>query len=329
MGFVEPTSDMTQPVCPMIGVGTSHSGSATNEPMTLLSGSVAANGLTFTYLHTEEFADPSRPLALCLHGFPDSTYSFRHLMPELAAAGYRPVAPFQRGYAPTEVPADGRYQTGVLGLDANALHEALGGDARAVIIGHDWGAPATYCAVNAAPERWAKVVGMAVPPGGVMAQAMFDSQQVKRSWYMFFFQHFLADMVLPLNNLAFIDMLWADWSPGLDATEDLAHVKAALGQQPNLTAALGYYRAALGDGYKDPALDGVQAAGGQPIAAPMLYLHGAEDGCIGVEFAATGAAAMTHPSSNVSVVGNAGHFLQVDQPQVVNRLILDFLAAID
>src|SRR3954464_8939253 len=91
-----------------------------------------------------EAGDPKAPLALCLHGFPDSAYTWRHLLPMLADAGYRAVAPFMRGYAPTEVPADGRYQTAVLSEDALALHDELGGDQQGVIVGHDWGAPATY-----------------------------------------------------------------------------------------------------------------------------------------------------------------------------------------
>src|SRR3954469_25253216 len=107
--------------------------------MDLHEGRVRANGLDFAYLEAGE-----GPLALCLHGFPDSAWTWRHLLPELADAGFRAVAPFMRGYAPTAVPADGRYQTAALGLDACALHEALGGDADAVIVGHDWGAMATY-----------------------------------------------------------------------------------------------------------------------------------------------------------------------------------------
>ena len=100
---------------------------------------VEAGGLSFGALAA---GPESGPLALCLHGFPDTAHTYRHLLPELAAAGFRAVAPFSRGYAPTDVPADGRYQTGALARDANALHEALGGDERAVIVGHDWGAQA-------------------------------------------------------------------------------------------------------------------------------------------------------------------------------------------
>jgi pimeloyl-ACP methyl ester carboxylesterase len=159
------------------------------------------------------------PLALCLHGFPDSAHTWRHLLPELASAGYRAVAPFMRGYAPTSIPANGAYQTAALATDANALHEKLGGNSDAVIIGHDWGAPAVYGAAILEPARWKTVVGMSVPPWGAMGNAFVSNlSQVQRSWYMFFFQHGLSNFVVGANNLAFIDMLWDQWSPGFSAT---------------------------------------------------------------------------------------------------------------
>lgn len=286
-------------------------------------GTVSANGVEFAYLSAGQ---PGNPLALCLHGFPDSAHGWRHQLPALAEAGYHAVAPFQRGYAPTSVPADGLYQTGALATDANALHEALGGGADAVILGHDWGASGTHGAVVLAPERWAKVVTMAVPPGPAMAMAFITNlAQVQRSWYMFFFQHGLSDMVVPANDLAFIDMLWSQWSPGYAAEADLANVKAALREPANLTAALGYYRATLGDGLKSPALDAAQAATQGWATQPHLYLHGRNDGCIGVEVAEA-AAAMAPPNVTVEIVDDAGHFLHLEQPAIVTARILEFLA---
>ena len=205
---------------------------------------VTANGIDFTYLECG-----TGPLALCLHGFPDSAHSWRHLMPELAAAGYRAVAPFTRGYAPTSVAPDGMYQTGALSADANALHEALGGDGDAVLIGHDWGAPSVYGAAASEPQRWKRVVGMAVPPGAAMGMSFATNlEQTKRSWYMFYFQHPLSDMVVPANDLAYIDMLWRDWSPGYDGAVDSENCKACLRDPAHMAAALGYYRATLGTG---------------------------------------------------------------------------------
>jgi pimeloyl-ACP methyl ester carboxylesterase len=282
---------------------------------------VSANGVDFAVLSAGD-----GPLALCLHGFPDSAHTWRHLLPALAGAGFRAVAPFQRGYAPTSVPADGRYQSGVLGMDANALHEALGGDGDAVIIGHDWGASGTHAAAVLEPERWSKVVTMAVPPGAAVGAALLGNlTQLKRSWYFFFFQHALSDFVVANGDLAFIDMLWADWSPGHDASVDLPLVKTALRDPVNLQAALGYYRATIGDGLKDPALDRAQAATSEVPTQPLLYLHGRTDGCIGAEVAEL-AATMCPPNVTVEIIEGAGHFLQVERPDVVNARILEFLA---
>ena|SRR5438093_13743449 len=84
-------------------------------------GSVHANGITFHYLELG-----TGPLVLCLHGFPDNAYTYRYLLPVLAAAGFRGVAPFMRGYAPTTAAPDGRYQSVLLAQDAVALVGALG-----------------------------------------------------------------------------------------------------------------------------------------------------------------------------------------------------------
>jgi pimeloyl-ACP methyl ester carboxylesterase len=286
---------------------------------------VRANDVDFEYL---EWGEAGAPLALLLHGFPDSAHTWRHLGPNLAAAGFHAVAPFMRGYAPTTVPADGRYQTGVLALDAVELEKVLRGSAPSVLVGHDWGATAVWlAAVHGGADAFARVVGMAVPPGGAMAGAFFDYGQLQRSWYMFFFQHGLADMAVPMNDLAFIDGLWADWSPGYDATEDLALLKPSLRAPENLGAALGYYRATLSGVGVDPALSDVQGAGASAPPQPALYLHGRDDGCIGVGVADGSGAFLTTPGSRAEVVDGVGHFLHLEQPDVVNRLIIEFLTA--
>ena len=109
---------------------------------------VRASNLNFTVL---EMGDSAGPLVLCLHGFPDTAHSFRHQMPVLAAAGFHCVAPFMRGYSPTERAPDGRYDSPALSQDALALIAALGYK-DAIVFGHDWGAVAAYGAAAASPD---------------------------------------------------------------------------------------------------------------------------------------------------------------------------------
>lgn len=142
---------------------------------------------------------------------------------------------------------------------------------------------------------------------------------------MFFFQHDLADIVVPANDHAFIDMLWADWSPGYDAGTDLPHVKACLAEPDHLAAALGYYRATLGDGARTADYDAIEASGGVQLTRPTLYLHGRDDGCMGVETAEQ--TRESCPWVDVEIVDDAGHFLQLEQPRRVNDLILEFVTA--
>ena len=282
---------------------------------------VSANGTDFSYLECG-----TGKLALLLHGFPDTAQTWRHLMPQLADMDYRVVAPFMRGYAPSAVPSDGCYQTAMLARDANALHENLGGDSEAIIIGHDWGAPSCYGAAIDAPTRWHRVVGMAVPPTAALGMAFVQNlEQIKKSWYMFFFQHGLADLVVGANNHAFIEMLWRDWSPGYDASVDLEFIRKSLADPKNLQAALGYYRATLGGGYRDPQLSELQNQMAASVPTqPLLYLHGANDGCIGVDVVES-AKKIAPANVKFEVVEAAGHFLQLEQPKVVNKLICDFL----
>ena len=286
--------------------------------------SIQANDLNISYFAAG--LDNDGPLAICLHGFPDSAHTWRHLLPRLADAGYRAVAPFLRGYAPTEVPSDGRFQTAASAMDALALRDALRGGPDSVIIGHDWGAVITHIAANVRPDAFAKVVTMAVPPGNAVGVAFLSNlAQIKRSWYMFFFQHPFADFVVGANDLAYIDMLWADWSPGFDATEELELLKPSLRDPANLQAALGFYRATLGAGYNDPALQSAQDMSSTIPLQPLLYIHGRTDGCMGSEVAEFAAAELTS-NARAHFVDGAGHFMHLEKPAEVNDIILSFLA---
>ncbi len=284
---------------------------------------VTANGLEFAMLCD---GPGDGPLAICLHGFPDTAQTWRHLLPRLAGAGYRAVAPYLRGYAPTALAPDGRYDTGTLALDACALHDALGGGRDAVLIGHDWGAFATYAAAASEPDRWRRVVTVAVPPQASLTAGFFHYDQLRRSWYVFFFQSPLAEYAVALDDHIFIDRLWADWSPDYDGGWDVARVKEALADPERLAAAVAYYRAMLGPPPDDPAAAAAKAAGAQVAPQPTLYLHGTGDGCVGLPDVAT-VPEFLAAGSEVVVVEGAGHFLHLERPDEFGHHVLRFLGA--
>ena len=273
--------------------------------------------------------DPAAPLAVLLHGFPDTAHTWRHLGPELAAGGYRVVAPFTRGYAPTGQPVDGSYHLPALMSDVLELHAALEGDARAVLIGHDWGAITANGLAASEKSPFRRVISMAVPPfsamnpsrGAIGPWARILPRQARMSWYTVFNQL----PALPERSFdKLVAHLWRQWSPGYDATADLAHLADALPTTERKAAAIGYYRAGarpwqLPQRYRHLS----QAALGEP-RVPLLYLHGADDGCLDARWAALVSEKLTD-GSRAAVIPGAGHFLQLERPDTVNARILEFL----
>lgn len=287
-------------------------------------GTMTANGLQFGVLEAG-----SGPLALCLHGFPDSAHTWRYLLPALADAGFHGVAPFTRGYAPTEIPKDGCYGLGALIADAVGLHDALGGDDRAVLLGSDWGAETAYGAAAFAPDRWRRVVTIGVPPLDLDQEMFADYDQLKRFFYLFFLKMPFAESVLAAHDMVFLDRLWQDWSPGYDARENLRDVKRCLRHGDNLAAAIGYYRSEE-PSLRQSAANGPYAAEESALASappqPTLYLHGDRDGCIALELTKDAERHLS-PASRMEVIADAGHFLHVERAAEVNDRILAWLTA--
>ncbi len=228
---------------------------------------VQANGLRFGYLEAG-----SGPLVLLVHGFPDTPSTWDRAIPAFAAAGFRAVAPATRGYFPTEIPADGAYDTDTLARDLLALIAALGED-RAILVGHDWGASAAYAAAALAPERVQLLVTFAIPhPRSIKPTPAL-------AWKV---RHFVtlrgahaADRVRR-DNFAMVDELWHRWSPGWQVPPgETAAVKEAFREPGCLEAALGYYRAL---GLRVPAshraditVPTIAFAGEQDMISPRAY----------------------------------------------------------
>ncbi|GAC67039.1 alpha/beta fold hydrolase [Gordonia soli] len=274
------------------------------------------------------------PLALCLHGFPDSAWTWRHLGPVLADAGYRVVAPFTRGYAPSEIPVDRDYHVEALMYDALALHHALGGGDDAVLIGHDWGALTAHGVGFHAGTPFRAMVAMAVPPVPALRRAArgrgrvrIFARQALMSWYMVFNQ---LPLVAELSIRRLIPLLWRRWSPrgAIDELRpDVENALAAVPGREHASAVLGYYRATLrsprpGRRYEHLAGEWLQAP-----RVPTLYLHGSDDGCMQARFVDT-VREVLPPDGRAVVVAGAGHFAHLDRHDEVAALITDFLGPV-
>ncbi|MDP7408294.1 MAG: alpha/beta hydrolase, partial [Luminiphilus sp.] len=222
------------------------------------------------------------------------------------------------------IPADGDYTMETTATDILAVIESL--DTGPVhLIGHDWGAAVAYVATSAAPERFKSLTVMAVPHAGRFArEGLRIPKQLRLSWYMGFFNiPWLSDRVVQRQDYAFIRKLWGDWSPGWQPEPGvLDSVIQTLSQPGVRSAALGYYRAALS--IKALLVSAEEAH--YPVPVPTLALSGERDGCIASEVFEQLMVAQDFPKGlTFSRIAEAGHFLHQEQPEQVNREILDWL----
>lgn len=274
---------------------------------------VVANGLRFHYV-TAGWG----PLVLLLHGFPQFWYSWRRQLPALAAR-FRVVAPDLRGYGGTDKPQGAAaYRLEALADDTAALVRALG-EERAAIVGHDWGGGAAWATALLRPEVVERLAVLNCPHPAVFLRALRSNpRQLLRSWYIGFFQlPWLAERSMR-GRVG--ELIASSARPGAFTAEDRRRFTEAFDADGVATAALNYYRAAL----RFPS--SVRAAtSGAPIAAPTLLVWGDRDQALGPELA-EGMEPLFKGPLEVRHLPQASHWVHEEEPEAVNRLLLDFLA---
>jgi pimeloyl-ACP methyl ester carboxylesterase len=268
-------------------------------------------------LHAVEAGPQDGPLAVLLHGFPEFWYAWRKQIGPLAAAGYRVLAPDQRGYnlsdKPRGVAAYGldRLADDVLGL----LDEA--GRERAILVGHDWGGLVAWWTAIRHAERCSHLAVLNMPHPRVMERFLLrDRAQRRRSSYIFQFQlPWLPERRLAAGNFARAAAALAKTSrPGTFSDEDLARYRAAWSQPGAMHAMIQWYRAAFRARPRRPTTTRVRV--------PALLVWGARDRFLGREMAAPSLARCER--GRLVVVDEATHWVQHEEPERVNRLLLEF-----
>lgn len=268
---------------------------------------IRAQGMDFACLRWGE----QGPLVLLVHGFPDTAQTWDAVGPALAADGFRVVAPFTRGYAPTAVPPDDRYDADTLGADVAAIIEALG-ESSAIVVGHDWGASAAYAAAALYPERVEKLVTAAIPHPASIKPTL---------GLLWGARHFVA-FKLPgaarrfaRDDFSGVRTVYERWSPTHDwPEEEFEGVKNSFSAPGCLDAAMGYYR----DLSATPS-PGVR----KRISVPTLILGGRDDGVATEAAFEASRSRFTGPVEIKMLPG--GHFLHREHPAPFIAALRGFL----
>ena len=275
---------------------------------------VPVNGID---LHLAEAGPESGPPVVLLHGFPDSWKLWRHQVAALADAGHRVLAPDLRGFGDTTRPAAVEaYKLRALVGDVTGLLDLLGLE-RAAVVGHDWGAGLAWRVAMHAPDRVERLVAVSV--GHPLAGVAAGLPQRRLSWYVLWFLFpGAAERVLPADDWAlYRRWIWSDTEPGQDP--DLDRQLADLSRPGALEAGLNWYRANL-----PPAALVGPPLELPPVSAPAMGVWSSNDIAL-TEASMTGSAGYVSGPWRYERLDGPGHWLQLEAPDALNALLLDFL----
>ncbi len=297
------------------------------------------------------------PLVLLAHGWPESWYSWRHQLPALAAAGYHAVAPDMRGYGGTDAPSEIEdYDNFDLCGDLVGLIDALGQE-QAVLVGHDWGSLVSRDCVRLEPDRFSAVVNMSVPFGGWGTAPIenFRSQFGDNFFYILYFQELdtdgqgVAEAEFDADPRGILSGLYltgatrrppevtdplrsaGGWIPRLGEPTDfpawinggeLDYYVEEL-TRSGFRGGINYYRNIQRNWELTPELRDV------PVSQPAMFIAGENDNVIGGATQEALTASLSQAVTDlrgVHLIPEAGHWVQQQEPQEVNRLLLEFLA---
>jgi len=260
---------------------------------------------------------------LLLHGFPDFWYVWRFQIPELAKH-YRVVAPDLRGYNETDKPEGvDKYRLNLLAGDILRLIHALD-EKRAIIVGHDWGGAVAWSLAAFNPEATEKLVILNAPhPNAYTTKTKSLLRQLQKSWYVFFFQ--TADVpeeALSRNDYFFLkNMVRLSFvKKDVLTDEDLKIYAEAWSKKGALTAAINYYRANM-----NPAILFSERTIAFPkIKSPTLVIWGEKDAALSKDLIAD-TDEFVDSSYSMKYLPNCGHWVQLEEPEIVNKYIIEFL----
>ncbi|MFC7331867.1 alpha/beta fold hydrolase [Rhodocista pekingensis] len=310
------------------------------------------NGIRMHYLEMGE-----GPLVLLCHGWPELSWSWRHQLPALAAAGFRVVAPDMRGFGDTDAPeAVEAYTLLHTTGDMVGLLEALG-EEQAVIVGHDWGAPVAWQCALFRPDRFRAVAGLSVPyspRGSVSLITLLRAMGLERFYMVYFQEPGQAERELEADpRETFLRLLYsasgaaaatgAGWPamippgrtiveacarpdalPGWLAEEDLARY-AQTYARTGFRGGLNWYRTL----HRTWELTAAWA--GARIRVPALFIAGAEDGVLkmpGLDKAVQQLDDTCLDLRGRHILPGAGHWVQQEAPEAVNEALIGFLTGL-
>jgi pimeloyl-ACP methyl ester carboxylesterase len=271
-----------------------------------------ANGIELDVV----LAGPAQaPLVVLLHGFPEFSYGWRKQIGPLAAAGFRVAAPDQRGYnRSSKPPGILAYALDALADDVLGLAAALGRQ-RFAVVGHDWGGVVAWHLAARDPERIERVAVLNAPPlAAARRYARAHPSQRAKSWYVGFFQlPWLPERLLRAGDFAWLRSAMTRSSrPGTFGPEDLAAYREAWAQPGALTAMLNWYRALR-----------LPAAAPARVHVPVRVIWGDRDDFLELGLAEAGLDVCDR--GEAFHLPQATHWIQHEEPEEVNRLLLGFL----